>query len=183
MKKTGGYCLLLTCLVIIGCNDLDDVPVEKILTEENVYPKYVEVVLFRNTEADVKRLIEKGLVKEGLVTTQAKHTIDDIGKPLIYFTEKATPYLLPTSDTLRSFDDQRVRVGVEHLLRVVKIDVNPGGNKALVDYFTIVKEQTPFSVLYPGDLNVEHERRTSFSRTDKGWQWDGRIIKMPGKQK
>ena len=167
----------------MGCNDLSDAAVEKMLAEKKVYPKDVEVILFRNTEADVKRLIETGLVKEGLVTTQDQHTIHDIGKPLIYFTEKATPYLLPTSDTLKSFDEQRIRVGVEELVRVVKIEMNPGGNKAVVDYITIVKEQTPFAVLYPGDLGVEHNRRTSFSRTDKGWEWDGRVIKMPGKQK
>ena len=169
--------------MLIGCNSLDDGTVEKMLAEEKVYPKDVEVLLFRNTEADVKRLIEAGLVKEGLVTTQLKHTLDDIGKPLIDFTEKATPYLLPTSDTLKSFDQQRIRVGVEYLLRVAKIEMNPAGNKALVDYITIVKEQTPFAVLYPGDLNVEHQRRTSFSLTDNGWEWDGRVIKMPGKQK
>src|SRR5688572_20598258 len=101
MKKTILCCLLLSCLVFVGCNGLNDAEVEKILAEKKAYPKDVEVVLFRNTEADVKRLIEKGLVKDGLVTAQTKHTIDDIGKPLIYFTEKATPYLLPTSDTLK----------------------------------------------------------------------------------
>lgn len=183
MKKTFFCCLVLSCLVLIACNGLHEDTVEKILAEKKVYPKDVEVVIFRNTETDVKRLVETGLVKEGLATAQAKHTVDDVGKPLIYFTEKATPYLLPTSDTLKSFDEQRVRVGVEYLHRVVKIEMNPGGNKALVDYITVVKDQTPFAVLYVGDLNVEHERRTSFSRTDTGWQWDGRIIKMPGRQK
>lgn len=179
MKKITFCCLLLCCLIFSGCNDLSDSAVEKILTEKKVYPKDVEIVLFRNTEADVKRLVETGLEKEGLVTTQAKHTVDDVGKPLINFTDKATPYLIPTSDTLKSFDEQRIRVGVEHLLRVVKIEMNPAENKALVDYITVVKDQTPFAVLYPGDLSVEHKRRTSFSQTDKGWQWDGRIIKMP----
>jgi len=183
MKKIVLSCLLLSCLLIAGCSDLSDSAVEKILAEEKVYPKDVEVVLFRNTETDVQRLIETGLVKEGFVTAQAKHTVDDVGKPLIHFTDKATPYLIPTSDTLKSFDEQRIRAGVEYLERVVKIEMNPSGNKALVDYITIVKDQTPFAVLYAGDLNAEHERRTSFSRTEKGWQWDGRIIKMPGKQK
>jgi hypothetical protein len=98
---------------------------------------------------------------------------------LIYFTDKATPYLLPTSDTLKSFDAQKLKVAVEHFLRVVNIEISVSGDKAVVDYLTVIKDPTPFAVLYGQDISGEHPRRTFFSRNGDKWQWDGRIVKMP----
>jgi hypothetical protein len=177
-------CYAMLCLsVLTGCRDLDEGDIEHLLQEQRVYPSLVEMRVFCNGEGAVANVIEAGLVRDGFVTAQLKHTPADIGKPLIYFTDKATPYLLPTSDTLKSFYEQRVKVAVEHFLRVVNIEISASGKKAVVDYMTEIKDPTPFAVLYNQDIGGEHPRRTFFSRMDNGWQWDGRVVKMSPNRK
>ena len=177
-------CYAALCLsVLTGCSDLDQGDIEKLLDERRVYPVVVEMKLFCNSEDEVARVINAGLVRDGFVTAQLKHTPSDVGKPLIHFTNKATPYLLHTSDTLKSFDEQKLKVGVEHFIGVVNTEISASGEKAVVDYMTVIKDQTPFAVLYRQDISGEHPRRTFFSRKGNGWEWDGRIVKMPRKGK
>lgn len=170
--------LFLICLTLAACGDLNENRVEQILAERETYPKPVESTVFCNDGATVKKVTEVGLVRDGFVTTP-EHTAEDVGKPLIYFTDKAKPYLLATSDTLKSFDAQKVRVATEHFLRVLNIEINPSGNQAVVDYLTRMEDQTPFAVLYPQDISGEQRRRTFLLHTAEGWQWNGKIIKMP----
>jgi len=170
--------LVMSCLILTGCSGLSENQVEQILTEKQVYPKIVESVVFCNDGHTAEKVIAAGLVRDGFVTAQLKHTAADIGKPLVYFTDKAKPYLLPTSDTLRSFDAQKIRVATEYLARVVKVEVSASGNSAVVDYVTVIKDQTPLAVLYGQDLGGEHPRRTFFTRANGAWEWNGRIVKM-----
>ena len=174
---------ILFLFVLTRCSDLDESDIEHLLNEQHVYPSVVETTLFCNSNRDVTRVIDAGLVRDGFLTAQLEHTSADIGKPLIYFTDKATPYLLPTSDTLKSFYEQKLKVAVEHFLSVVNIEISASGKKAVVDYLTVIKDPTPFAVLYRQDISGEHPRRTFFSLKDDGWHWDGRIVKMSPKRK
>jgi len=143
-----------------------------------MYPFTVEYRMFCNSEQYVREVIEKKLVEDGFVTAQLKHTKEDLGRPLIYFTDKAKPYLLITDDTLKSFDIQRIRVAEEVFMQVRKIEMNPSGDKAVVDYSTKIINPTPFIVLYIQDVKGEQKRRTFFTRKNDQWTWDGKIIKM-----
>lgn len=163
---------------LTACSDFDEGDVETALTNANVYPLTLEHRIFCNSDNDVRKVIEANLVEGGWITAQLKHTPEDIGKPLIYFTAKAEPFLLPTNDTLKSFDIQRVKVAEEIFLRVRSIEINASGNKAVVDYFTEFVKPTPFIVLYKQNIKGEQRRRTFFTRTNDTWVWDGKIIKM-----
>jgi hypothetical protein len=173
--------LFLGSLTLAACGDnFNENKIEQILTERKAYPKSVESTVFCNDGATVKKVTEVGLVRDGFVTTP-QHTAADIGKPLIYFTDKATPYFLPTSDTLKSFDAQKVRIATESFLRVVNIEINPSGNQAVVDYLTRIEDRTPFAVLYQQNMDDEQPRRTFFMHTAQGWEWNGKIVKMPAR--
>ncbi len=169
--------------VLAGCAKLDEDNIEALLEEKHTYPKTVETILYCNDSHEVVRVIDAGLVRDGLVTAQLEHTSSDIGKPLIYFTDKAAPYLLPTSDTLKSFDKQKLKVAAEYFLRVVSIQISESGKEAVVDYATEIKEPTPFAVLYRQDINGEQPRRIFLTRNGDQWQWDGRIVKGSPKRR
>jgi len=171
-------CFILLSIALTSCSDLSSSDVETLLTDAKVYPLNVEYKMFCNGDEYVQEVIKKKLVENGFVTAQIKHTMQDMGKPLIYFTDKATPYLIPTSDTLKSFDIQRIRMAEEVFLHVQNIEINPSGNKAVVDYSTKIVNPTPFIVLYDEEVEGEKKRRTFFTRKDNKWTWDGKIIKM-----
>lgn len=169
---------ILSGIALMSCSELSSSDVETLLTDAKVYPLDVEYKMFCNSDEHVQAVIEKKLVADGFVTAQLKHTLQDMGKPLIYFTEKATPYLISTNDTLKSFDIQRIRMAEEVFVQVRNIEINPSGNKAVVDYSVRLVNPTPFIVLYNEETEGEKKRRTFFTRTDNKWTWDGKIIKM-----
>ena len=175
------YCLYILFLVVLaGCSDLSSEDIEMILKSEKAYPRTIEMKLFCNNEITAREVTEKNLVRDGYVTAQLSHTPADIGKPLVYFTEQAQPFLIPTDDTLKSFDIQRIKVADEVLKHVRNIEINPQGNKAVVDYTTEFVNLTPFIVLYQ-DVTGEQQRRTFFTKEGDLWKWDGKVVKMPNK--
>ena len=182
-------CIILSCkkillffIVLSGLSackgDFDEGDVKEVLQSNNVYPLVIEMNIYCNTEKAVQSVTEQGLVKKGFVTTKAKHSPEDIGKPLVEFTEKAQPYLIQTSDTMKSFDIQRVKVADETFVRVNKIEIGSSKDKAVVDYYTVIENTTPFVVLYNQDIKGEQPRRTFFTKQGDQWTWDGKVIKM-----
>lgn len=179
MIRKLNYCFVLFVALLTACSDLSSNDVETLLTDAKAYPHTIEVKLYCNSDYAVREVIEKELVKKGFVTAQLKHTIQDVGEPLVRFTDEAKPYLIPTSDTLKSFDIQRIRVADEVLLRVQQVEINAAGNRATVDYVTEIINHTPFIALYEPDVSGQHKRRTFFTKEGEKWKWDGKIIKMP----
>ncbi|MGC3943747.1 MAG: hypothetical protein QM762_04265 [Chryseolinea sp.] len=165
-------------LLLTGCSDLDNSRVEAILTTESAYPRTVDIRVYCNDQTAAREVVDKNLARHGYVTAQLVRTPENIGKPLISFTEQANPFLIPTDDTLRSIDVQRVRVADEVFRHVRNIEINPKGDKAVVDYSTELINHTPFIVLYQQTIAGEQLRRTFFTKKDDQWTWDGRIVKM-----
>lgn len=170
--------LLFLAVILASCSNLSNGKVEEILTNEKAYPLVVEYRMFRNSDQHVQEVIDKKLVENGFLTAQLKHSKEDLGQPLIFFTEKSNPYLIATNDTLKSFDIQRIKVAEEVFVKVTNIEINPAGDKAVVDYTTKIINPTPFMVLYNQDVEGEQKRRTFFTRKEDKWTWDGKIMKM-----
>ncbi|HTF21421.1 MAG TPA: hypothetical protein VK658_25260 [Chryseolinea sp.] len=179
MIRLRNCCLLLSGILLAACSDFNSHDAEMLLDNAHVYPLIIEVKMFCNSDKTVEDVIAKNLVKGGYVTAQREHTKQDVGKPLIYFTNLAQPFLLSTDDTLKSFDIQRVKVADEIFLRVRNVEISASGDKAVVDYATQITNHTPFIALYEQDIEGEQRRRTFFTRKDDNWTWDGKIIKMP----
>lgn len=175
--------ILLVSMIRCGTEKLEESQVEYILKQEKVYPAVVEYRLYCNDTETAKQLHKKGLAEQGLVTANLSHAQIDVGKPLISFTEKATPYLLATSDTLKSIDVQKVKIGEEQFDKVMQIQYSPNGTRALVTYATHVDQITPFAAMLERPLDGEQVRTTSFTRTDNGWEWDKKIVKTTPNRK
>lgn len=166
-------------LVLFGCgkSSLREAEVKTLLQQAQLYPKEIQHRIYCNDEATAKLTHDKGLVEQGYVTAQLSHTPNDVGTPLIRFTAKAEPYLLATSDTLKSIDAQLVKAADEVFHEVTNVQYASDGRTALVTYTTKMENLTPFAVLVPGEMKNELQRRASFVLTKNGWEWDKRLRK------
>jgi hypothetical protein len=171
------YIFILT-IVTFGCTQLNDSTVQDLLEEAKAYPKAVEYRMHCDNSQTAKKADENGLAKLNLLTANFEHTLDDIGEPLIHFTDKATPYLIATSDTLKSFYIQRVKVADEEFHKVVQIQYSPDEKLAVVTYMTRMVNVTPFEVMLRQPFELEQRRETTFTLTAAGWRWDGKIRKL-----
>ncbi|HEY9045281.1 MAG TPA: hypothetical protein VIN08_05270 [Ohtaekwangia sp.] len=174
------YTICILAILAMGCSSkkLDPSEVKSLLLQAKAYPTVVELRVFCNDTETAKLVHQKGLIEQGLLTAQLAHTQQDVGKPLIYFTSKADPYLIKTSDTLKSIDVQKVKVAVEDFLEVTDIQYTPGNTRALVTYTTRMTNMTPFAAILDKPIENTSTRQTSFTLTAHGWEWDKKIRKL-----
>ncbi len=78
-------------MISCGTEEIKESQIEDLLRQAKAYPIVVEHRLFCNDTETAKNLHKKGLAEQGFVTANLSHTQTDIGKPLVSFTEKATP--------------------------------------------------------------------------------------------
>lgn len=159
-----------------GNNNLSNDDIATIFKEKNVYPRTVEGKVFCNDETVAKQIQDTNLDDEGYLTVQLTHTKDDIGQSLIHFTEKAKPYLIQKADSVESIEIQLVKMADETFAKVDDVLYSNKGNTAIVDYTVNVDNVSPFAILLPKQLTKTQSYRTSFIRTDEGWEWDGKMI-------
>jgi len=171
------------CMVFTSCgtNQLDKKNVVTIFREERVYPKVVEYRIFAGNNETASELHQAGLDQRGYVTVQLEHTENDIGKPLINFTDKAKPYLLETSELQKSVDAQNVKLADEYFRDVTEITTNAKGDRAEVEFTTSYKNPTPFMVLSRESKDSIQSRMTYFTLKGDHWMWEGKIMKMHSK--
>lgn len=141
-----------------------------ILQEKKIFPKIVGVEIYVADPEEAKKILNSGLEKEGLLTVQRTQSLDDIGKPLIYFTEKAHPYLLPQTEEDKKNGIQRVKIADEVLEEVSGVQILEGDKQAVVEYQTAFKNITPFSRLFEGKLADKNTRKANFALYDDGWR-------------
>src|SRR5690606_21274506 len=138
--------LCIAAIMLTSCESkekLDRETALSILKEENTYPRPITEDIYIADPVDAKRLLNAGLEDEGLITVQQTQSLNDVGEPLISFTEKAEEYLLPVDDK----KIQQVKVADEVIEEVTGIQMEDGGDRAIVEYKTTFTDITPFSNL------------------------------------
>ena len=163
------FLLIASC----GSKELSRGEAYQILNQEMQYPKTYDYDVFSSDPAHAKKMLDAGLENEGLVTINQTQKIVDIGKPLIEFTDKAEPYLLPTAEEDQSIDIQKVKIADEELAEVTEIKYDSEGKSAVVEYTTAFKDITPFAVLVRTDLNKPTVHSAHFFLYDDGWKLEG----------
>jgi len=166
------FILLLVGVILSGCNHAPKLSKDEalqIINKELNYPRVIDFDIYYSDPEYAKKLLDAGLETSGMVTVQKTQKLKDIGKPLVQLTEKANPYLLLTPDKDKALDVQKVKVADEE---VKDLSINPDNedkNIVWVEYTSVYKNITPFSVLMKRNLNEQVRHKVQFSLTDNGW--------------
>ena len=166
------FTLILAGVTLSGCNHAPKLSKDEalqIISKELNYPRVIDFDIYCSDPEYAKKLLDAGLEADGMVTVQKAQKLKDIGKPLVQLTEKANPYLLLTPDKDKALDVQKVKVADEE---VKDISINlDGENKNIVwvEYTSVFKNITPFSVLMKRNLNEQVRHKVQFSLIENGW--------------
>lgn len=166
------FTLILAGVTLSGCNHAPKLSKDEalqIISKELNYPRVIDFDIYCSDPEYAKKLLDAGLEADGMVTMQKTQKLKDIGKPLVQLTEKANPYLILTPDKDKALDVQKVKVADEE---VKDISINLDGenrNIVWVEYISVYKNITPFSVLMKRNLNEQVRHKVQFSLTENGW--------------
>lgn len=147
MKNLCYILILILLITACGSKDLDKANALKLLQEQKDYPKTIETDIYIVDPVDATKLLKSGLEKEGFVKIIQNQKLADVGKPLITFTEKARPYLIPQTDKDSKNNIQRVRVAEEFIEDIISIKMEEDKKTALVSYKTSKVNKTPFFII------------------------------------
>ncbi len=163
---------LIFYLLLVGCTkkELSHEEALKLIQQENQFPKVFDFEINRVDEDQARKVLNAGLEKEGIVTVQRTQKLGEIGKPLIYFTDKAKPYLLPITKGGNPDKVQVVKVADKDLVEVTGISTNSNEKNAVVEYTTAYKNITPFAALVNLDFQKKEMHKAYFSLYDDGWR-------------
>lgn len=172
MKKL--IVIILISGLFIGCSSkkLSREEAFKIIKQEMKYPKIVDYDIFCSDPAFAKKVIDAGLEEKGLVTVHRTQKLKDIGKPLIEFTNKAKPYLLPTPEKDKAIQVQKVKLADEDLIEVTGVKATEDGKQAVAEYTTAYKNISGFSALTDINFNKTTTRKANLALYDDGWRLD-----------
>lgn len=162
----------LAGLIVAGCTskELSREEAYQLLRESKLYPRVLDHDIYCSDPQQAQAILAAGLEKEGLVTVQKTQKLADVGKPLISFTSKAQPYLLPTPAKDKALDVQKVKLAEEELVEVTGITTEKDGASAVVEYRTTYKEVNPFASLRPNNFQDKVTRKAHFLRQNDAWQ-------------
>tara|TARA_R110002050_G_scaffold111518_4_gene225152 strand:+ start:7608 stop:8135 length:528 start_codon:yes stop_codon:yes gene_type:complete len=166
------FILLSLGVALAGCNYAQTPTKEEVLqllNKEIGYPKVVDYEIFCSDPEHARKLVEAELETNSLIVVQNTQKLKDAGKALVQFTEKANPYLLPTPEKDKVLDIQKVKIADEE---ISEISISPDGdnsNTVWVEYSSVYKNITPFSVLMNKGLNDPAKRKVKLSLSEDGW--------------
>lgn len=164
--------LLLPCFLMAGCSSkkLDKKIAFELLQKQIPYPRIMDHDIYCSDPEHARRLLNAGLETLGLVNIQRKQKLMDVGKPLISFTEKAHPYLLPTPEKDKVSYVQKVKLADEELIEVLYIEEEAISKRMMVEYTIAYKNVTPFATLVNVDFKVPQNRTAYLTLLDNQWQ-------------
>lgn len=175
------HCLIAICLSC-GEKGLSNDDVKTAFEKDKVYPRVAQAQIFVNEEKTASLIRDTDLEEQGYVTVKLSHSLEDIGQPLVLFTEKSRPFLIAKPDSLESIEKQPVKVADEKFLEVKQIAYSEDGKKAVVDYSVTIDNQSPFIILLASPMQATEFRRTNFIKEGEDWKWTGDIIKISSPQ-
>jgi hypothetical protein len=161
--------LISSILILASCSSKETLDPETallVLMEQNIYPKSLNEDIYIGDPADARRLLDAGLEDAGLITVQRTQKLMEVGEPLISFTEKAEPYLLPGKDDRI----QQIKIADEEIDQVTRVQMVEGEGRAVVEYTTTFKNISPFSRLLKMELNEGGVHKVDFVLYDDGWK-------------
>lgn len=170
MKKLP-YILTVAIILMTGCttNKLDQKTATELINKKYQYSKVLDYDIYCSDPEHARKVLKAGLEEKGLVIVKRRQKLEDIGNPLIQFTDSAKPYLLPTSENEQKLNIQKVKIAEEDFDKIKEIKIASSGKKAIVEYSTI-RKNTVFASLLKNGLVTTKQHKVYFSLTESGWQ-------------
>jgi|SRR5665647_2815736 len=166
------FILISAGVILSGCNPARELKKDealKIINKELNYPRVIDYDIFRSDPAHAKKLLDAGLETSEMVTIQKTQKLKDIGKLMVQFTDKAKPYLLPTPDKDKVLNVQKVKIADEEVKDISLTQDGENKNTIWVEYTTVYKNVTPFSVLLKKNLMEPIPHKVQLSLSEQGW--------------
>src|SRR5690606_8225254 len=114
-----------------------------------------------------RKMLDSGMEEKGLVRVTRKRTFRERNDPLIRFTDKALPFLLPLTEDDRSHKIQKVKVADE---KIGEIQIGEKQPQGIPVSFTIVRNNpTPFITLLGKKALEIRKYRVYFIESNEGW--------------
>jgi hypothetical protein len=162
--------LFSTGLLLSGCSNRPQLKKEEalqLITTQLKYPKVIDYDIYCSDPAHAKKLIDAGFEANGLVAMQKTLKLKDMGNPLIGFTDKAKPFLLPTPDKDKKLNIQKVKIAEEVITDVAILATVD--QTTSVEYTTAYKNITPFAALLKTNFQQSKKHTVHLASSDKGW--------------
>jgi len=156
-------------LLVIGCGpkELSRSEAKQLLIESKTYPKVIDYDIYCSDGRVANKVAGGQLEQNGFVVVSKVRTGD---KPFFTFTEKASPFLLETSQRDKEVDIQKVKLADEILVEVTGITSAEDGKKAVVEYTTRIENISPFAALLDREIKSAATRKANFTLYDDGWR-------------
>ncbi|MGN6291211.1 MAG: hypothetical protein ACTHMV_00585 [Chitinophagaceae bacterium] len=169
---------VMAALIFTSCssNNFTREKAQKLIAAEKMYPKVYTHDIFCGDPKHGLQSIDAGLEKDDYVNVLKTKKFGDADKPWITFTDKSTPYLLPTPEKDKQYNIQSVKIADEEFVEITGLRIGQSKKTAMVEYTTVYKNISPFAVLLKTDLKETNNRKAYFALYDDGW----RIVKKPG---
>ncbi len=158
-----------------GSKQLDKETSMEVIKKNVGYPLVLDHDIYCSDPEHAHKLQTTGLEKEGLITVQQTPKLSDGGKPLIQFTAKAQPYLLPTPAKDKTLGIQKVKLADEDIAEILSIQDDENTKTKLVEYTTTYKNVTPFAALISRDFTTPKKHKAYLSFYDGSWKIESRL--------
>lgn len=172
MKNT--LILVLAAILLAACGEkkLTTEQAKDLLKKNYGYPKAYTIEINRIDPASVQRLADAGLETEGVVTLMKDAGTANIGKPKIFFTEKAKPFLTGPTEGETADESENVKVADVDVTGITGVATSSDGKTATVEYLVGYTNFSPFKALIKRSLTEPEKNRAYFRLFDDGWRVD-----------
>lgn len=164
--KSAIYFLMI---VLCGCagRDLSKEEAANLIRQQYGYPKQLTKPVSRVESDDAVKLLNNNFEKDGWVSVVKRQRLIDMGKPIVFFQDKARPYLVDMAAKDTNYL-RIVKMAVVDLDKVTGIKID--GKIAKVEYTFTFREQTPFIKLLDDSLDSNKKHYACFELYDTGWK-------------
>ncbi len=168
MKANALILLFFIFLTACSKNELSKDEAMVLLAKEKGYPRTMDFEVFTADPMHAKRLLDANLENDGYVTVQKTQKLGEIGNPLIGFTEKAKPFLLPVTAEDEKMSVQKVRIADENVVEIKSIVEDRNTGALEVNYITNFTNTSPFAVLIK-NLDKPKDLLATFKYDGEKW--------------
>lgn len=140
----------------------------QLIATSKKYPQMLSYQIYTKDAEDGRRVVDAGLVKEGLVTVARDHKTGENQKPIIEFTEAGKEFLLP-ADKGQLSSVQKVKIAEEVIDSIVTMQLDKQQKTAFVAYTSKYINVNPFSRLDKKDYTQVKKQEATLVYAEGEW--------------